>query len=394
MNLTATTHTLELSTSTAATTHYVVSWVDIDKSGASTVTTPGSSHGTVSSATDTTIVSAPNSSVTRVVTSISVLAEAANTVTVQKDVSGTGYPAARAVLAAFESLKYEDSAGWDRVGADGSRLGRAKAADVTGRPSAFLKVGTSAEAAGVWYCHAKDSGMPGAWSPGAPGLAGRATDGTTAADAGCLPYRNAASGANYLTSYRVSSTTGHAHWLFDVLWVNTALVVTTLTAQTVNSVTFAARDLAGSSNGDGVWVGILVTTATTNVGAIASTIMTYTNQSGTGSRTATLASFPATAVAGTVAWFQLQAGDTGVRSIQSVTLSTSYGGGAISLIAAVPVAMAPAVVANVGSVGGAINPDLEPSGVRLYDGACLIPFYVASATTATNSAGFAEVTNR
>lgn len=52
--------------------------------------------------------------------------------------------------------------------------------------------------------------------------------------------------------------------------------------------------------------------------------------------------------------------------------------------AAVPVAMAPA----------AINPDLEPSGVRLYDGACLIPFYVASATTATNSAGFAEVTNR
>ena len=80
-------------------------------------------------------------------------------------------------------------------------------------------------------------------------------------------------------------------------------------------------------------VGIEVSTATTNAGAITNTTLTYTNSAGTAGRTGTISSFPATAVAGTFVPFSLQAGDDGVRSIQTLTLGTSYGGGTIHLVA-------------------------------------------------------------
>ncbi|MFO0749129.1 MAG: hypothetical protein U1F43_26225 [Myxococcota bacterium] len=70
-------------------------------------------------------------------------------------------------------------------------------------------------------------------------------------------------------------------------------------------------------------VGIEVSTATTNVSAVTNMTMTYTNSAGTGSRTGTIGELPATAVAGTFVQFQLDSGDVGVRSIQSLTLGTS-----------------------------------------------------------------------
>lgn len=114
MNLTATTHALELITGSAVTTDYVVSWTDIDKTAA-TVTTPGSTQGNVGTATTTTIVSAPSSSVYRILTSIVIRnahGSSAQTVKVQKDVSGTNYTLYSATLAAGESVSYEDAAGW------------------------------------------------------------------------------------------------------------------------------------------------------------------------------------------------------------------------------------------------------------------------------------------
>ena len=124
MNLTATTHTLELVTSAATAVVYAVSWTDIDKSGASTVATPGSAQGSIAAATTTTIVSAPGASIYRVVTSLAVKATGgAQTVTAQKDVSGTNYPLPSASLATDESLHYEDANGWYVLDATGSRKG-------------------------------------------------------------------------------------------------------------------------------------------------------------------------------------------------------------------------------------------------------------------------------
>lgn len=121
MNLTDTTHILELVTSTAQSIDWSTSWTDIDKSGASTVATPGSSSGNIASATTTTVVAAPAASVYRAVSHISFYNAGAssNTLIVQRDVSGTNRLVMRATLAAGESLHYERGRGWYVMSAAG-----------------------------------------------------------------------------------------------------------------------------------------------------------------------------------------------------------------------------------------------------------------------------------
>jgi hypothetical protein len=243
-----------------------------------------------------------------------------------------------------------------------------------------LKVGTAFEAAGVRYSFLKDTGTPGAFTVGTPGLAGRAVS----VEAGCLPF-TAPVGANrkYLGALTMVSTVVGQVELVDLLWINTGTVVTTTTAQTVNSVAFPARDLTGTTDGVGVQLAILVTTATTNAGAIANTTVNYTNSAGVAGRTGTVTSFPATAVIGTVVQVQLAAGDSGVRSVQTMTLGTSYVAGAISLIAYVPAATAPLVLANV-----PVTLNWSDLGMpRLYTGTCLLMHALGNATTAMTITG-------
>lgn len=388
--LDATTHTLEATTSAAVSTNYVISYADITTS----TFLPASSQGNITTATTTTVVAAPGASTQRQIKLASFYnnGSASQTVTVKKDVSGTEYIIISAVIAAGETLQYTDGNGWEVLDRAGRvRTGATQDTGYNGRLSAFYKVGTAPEAAGQWYCWSKDTGNPGAWAVGSPGLNGRATDGTTAGDAGCFLIANPSTGNNYLTNFASAASVICQPWLFDVLWVNTGLVVTTTTAQAIAAPTaLPARDLNGSSNGEGVWAGILVVTATTNAAAITNTTISYTNSDGTAGKTATISSFPATAVIGTVVWFQLAAGDKGVRSIQSVTLGTSYVAGAISIILARPLANQPNIVAN---VGGVDTPPQNP-GVRLYNGTCALPFGLMSATTATTISGSISVMER
>lgn len=264
-------------------------------------------------------------------------------------------------------------------------------AGISGLNVFVYKVGTAPEAAGSFYCWAKDSGQPGAWAPGTPGLNGRVTDGTTAADNGCLRVPNAAVGTNYLSQINLATTVACFLNIFDIVWINSGAVVTTTTAQAIVSPTFPARDANGSSNGEGYGIGLLVTTATTNAGAITNMTVSYTNQDGVAGRTATLASFPATAVIGTVVLFQLQAGDTGVRSIQSLTLGTSLVAGAVSLFVYAGVISQSSATANAG--GPALTNSIDP-GPKLYNGVCLLPVGLMSATTATTLVGTLVVTER
>jgi hypothetical protein len=116
---------------------------------------------------------------------------------------------------------------------------------------------------------------------------------------------------------------------------------------------------------------------------ISNSTVSYTNSDGTAGRTAILtaiagAQIPATAVVGTVVFFGLQAGDKGVRSIQSVTLGTSLVTGTISMMITRQVAMVgnPIVIVPGTKIIG------EP-GIRLYNGTCILHAFMASATTAT-----------
>lgn len=393
ITLDATTKTLDLTTSSTADIDWVVSYVDMTTSAF----TPADSQGTINTAGTTAIVAAPASSTQRGVKSISIFnrhATTANTVTVKKDVSGTEYILSKATLAAGESLQWVDGQNWATYDATGRIKTTAPLAIGNGGRSIFFnKAGTASEGTAYWYSFGKDSGFPGAWSPGTPGINGRVTDGTTAADVGCIPLWTP-TGALYVSEITATVTTLTSVGFYDVVWVNTGLVVTTITAQAITSPTFPARDLNGSTNGEGYVIGLLTTTANTNAAAITNSTVTYTNSAGTGSRTATLLAvagdqIPPTPVLGTVVWFQLAAGDQGVRSIQSITLGTSLGAGNISLIVARPLCMVSTTQANVNTATFYPNP-----GVRLYNGSCIIPMQKNTSSNAVTLAGSMTVIER
>lgn len=390
ITLDATTDKLELLTTTTNSTDYYASYAD----HTTTTFALGQSDGNVAAIGTVDLVVAPAASTQRQIKLISICnrGTSAQTVTVKLDVSGTErYLTPNVVLQSGEVLYYVDGEGWFTVDNVCRRKEAVRDAQgILGSAHGYYKVGTAAEAVGSWYSWSKDTGSPGAWAPGAPGLVGRATDGTAVADAGCIPIINPATGANYLTGHIDVRSVAGATFLYDVLWVNTGLVVTTTTAQAVNSVAWPARDINGSTNGEGVYIGMLVTTATTNAAAIANTTMSYTNSAGVAGRTATMASFPATAVVGTFVWFQLQAGDTGVRSIQSITLGTSRVAGALSILACRALTAVPNPVANVGSAA----PIDQNTGIRLFNGTCALLFGIASATTATSISGVVNVSER
>lgn len=380
IHLSDTTHILELETSVAGSVHYQCGFTDITTL---TVSNPSDNQGVITTASSTTIVSAPAASTVRKVQYVNVYNNGAtNVVKLKKDISGTEYIIIGATLQNGETLRIVndkvtvlDSGGREKTQNTGD-------SEISGDVRSILKVGTAPEAAGSFYCHSKDSGFPGAWSVGTPGLNGRNTDGTQSADNGCIQVGTPASGSWYLRDANISGTVAGQFNLFDVLWVNSGLVVTTTTAQNITQPALPARDNNGSTDGLGIYAGILVTTATTNGSAITNMTLSYTNSDNVSGRTATISSFPATAVVGTFVPFQLQAGDKGVRSIQSITLGTSLVTGAISLLCFNPMLTTSTILANTGSLAYPKKLDL-----KLYNGHCLLPFWLSTGTTAVTING-------
>lgn len=246
-------------------------------------------------------------------------------------------------------------------------------------PEKFLKIGTTAEAAGVLHSLFYATGRPGAAAAPTPGLAGAALTTYT----GQIPWVNPVSGNSYLARLQASSTLAGRLGILDRLWHNSGFTVTTTTAQTVNSATWPARDRDGTTNGEGVMVAIEVSTATTNAGAIANMTLSYTNSAGSSGKTATITSFPATAVAGTFVPFQLAAGDTGIRSIQSLTLGTSLVTGTVHLVAYRTLANLELTLANTGNSIDAITGGF----VQIYDDSVPFMIFLTTATTAATISG-------
>jgi hypothetical protein len=197
-------------------------------------------------------------------------------------------------------------------------------------PRPILKVGGTMEAAGVMHSLAYTAGNPGAASAPSPGINGEALTSW----AGQVPFPAAVGGAVVklaVLSVGMASVAG-ALLLLDRMWQNSGLVVTMTTAQAITPVALPARDVDGTADGAGVQMALEVSAATTNGSAVATITASYTNSAGVAGRTATIPSFPATAAAGSLIPFLLAAGDTGVRSVQGVTLGTSLGAGAIHLV--------------------------------------------------------------
>jgi hypothetical protein len=383
-----TTGLVRLVTSAAGDIECHASWADLNGvnfAGADSQNTPS-----IVTAATTTIVPAAGAGITRNTKGLYITN---NSTSVSQDVAVEHTDGTNVVeLMAFrllpgENMTFNEEGRWCHRDQNGAEYPPAGLGAYTGYPIEFMKSGTAPDALGYWYCTSKDAGFPGAWAPGTPGLAGRATDGTVTADFGCLPIKNPSVGANYLTEMQMLSSVAHQHNFFDCLWVNSGLVVTTTTAQTVNSVALPARDINGTTNGEGCMIAMLFVAASTLAAVGSNLTVSYTNSEGTAGRTATLSAIvgsqvPATPVIGTLVWFNLQSGDKGVRSIQTVTLGTSMLTGTISMM----------ITRGIGTIGTVIaglpvGRTVSAPGVRLYNGSCILHCNIASAATATFYSG-------
>jgi hypothetical protein len=298
------------------------------------------------------------------------------------------------ILLPGENLTFNEEGGWRHRDANGAEYPPAGLGAYNGRSISFMKTGTASDAIGYWYCTSKDAGFPGAWAVGTSGINGRVTDGTAAGDAGCIPIANPSTGGNYLTELQLSAGVNHSHLFFDVLWVNNGEVVTTTTNQAITTPTLPARDINGSTDGEGCMIALLVTAAAGLVAAGSNSTVSYTNSAGTAGRTATLSAIvgsqaPATPVVGTIIWYNLAAGDKGVRSIQGHTLGTSWVSGSISLMITRDIATIGTTIPNVTAQKVPGTP-----GIRLYNGSCILHCALTSATTATFFSGELSVMER
>lgn len=396
LNLSAVTHVVRLVTAAAADIDCHASWVDYNTSTG--VVTPGSAATVgIVAATTTTVVAAPGANTVRNVRGLYITnTHASNAARVSCEVFD-GANAAEImgfILLPGENMTFSEEGKWTHRDAQGAEYPPAGKGAYDGTSYTFMKTGTAAEAAANWYCTSKDGGFPGAWAPGTPGINGRVTNGTAIGDTGCIPIKNPAVGANYLTALEMAASVNHTHQFFDVLWVNSGIVVTTTTLQAIASPALPARDINGTTDGEGCMIALLFVAAATNAAAIANATVTYTNSDGVAGRTATLAAIagsqiPATPVIGTLVWFNLQAGDTGVRSVQGITLGTSLVTGTVSLMITRDIATMGTSIPNVST-----PKQLAAPGVRLYNGTCALHSILASAATATFFSGELVVTEK
>lgn len=199
---------------------------------------------------------------------------------------------------------------------------------------------------------------------------------------GQLPFTNPVSGNTYLAKLAAAATQPGLLVLADRLWHNGGFTITSTAAQNITSPTWPARDAAGSTDGDGVLLAVEVSAL---VGAAAPTItISYTNQAGTAGRSATnIIATNNSAIAGTMYEIGLQAGDTGVRSVQSLTLSASQISGTINLVAYRILATVELPIAGIPQAVDVLTAGMP----RLFDSSVPYLYFVPSTTTTSSIVG-------
>jgi len=250
-------------------------------------------------------------------------------------------------------------------------------------PSFFSKAVTGTMVAGRPFSPFYLAGVPGAAAAPTPGLAGAALT----SYAGQVPIP-AASGNTHLARFSgVSSAQAGMLLLCDRLWHNSGFTITSTGAQTINSAAWPARDMNGSTNGVGVILGVEISGAT---GAGTPTItVSYTNDANTSGKTATNSvATVATSAAGTFYPIGLAAGDTGVRSVQTLTLSATWTSGTMHLVAYRVLATLELPAAGIPNAVDALTSGMP----RCYDTTVPFLIYIPQTTTTTQLSGSAVFT--
>jgi hypothetical protein len=268
--------------------------------------------------------------------------------------------------------------------------------------------GTTAHTAGTWYLLSQTGGNPAASSILGTGtnLAFQQLLDTTATAAGIQHGGDVTSFKTIVnaSAFSAAATSMPAVFmLVDLMGFYPITTVTTTGAQTLtNGVTIPARDRTGTTNGVGVQALLVPSTV---MGAGTPTVtLTYTNQAGTGSRTTpsspalptlnTTAPVTQVAYSGTGAgkygpFIPLAAGDTGIRSVQSINFSATMTSGVMNLILCRPLLTLPMTTIGVACERDLLNQ--VPSLPRVYNGACLAWLMYAGAATPVNSAFYGHL---
>lgn len=209
-------------------------------------------------------------------------------------------------------------------------------------------------------------GNPGAGATPASGAGVAPTSST----AGAIPWTNpGGSNTAYLGKFAASAAEIETIILVDRL-VHTAGLSGLLTSsQTVDSATITRNYTGGTAYAGGLWLEVY-----TALGATACTAsVSYTNQAGTAGQIGS-AAFPASAKVGFLAPVSLAAGDYGVQSVQSVTLSVTTGtAGNFGVTLTWDICSVPVMVIGTGQVLGwndTALPIIQPSACLAYKVLC------------------------
>jgi len=255
-------------------------------------------------------------------------------------------------------------------------------------PRPFAKAVTPTLVAGrphsLWYL----AGNPGAGLSPATTAGGVSLSSSSSPVNGQIYHADPVSGNAYLARFRAGATQPGTLLLCDRLMHvggnsgGTAISVTTTTAQTINTGALPSRDVAGSANGDGVNWALEVITAT-GAGAATPSIG-YTNSAGTASRTASLVdTYVASSAIGAFYRFGMQAGDTGIKTVETLTLNTSMTSGTIALVAYRVLVELELTGAFVGNAVDALTSGFP----RLYNGCVPFLVFIPNTTTASTISG-------
>lgn len=205
---------------------------------------------------------------------------------------------------------------------------------------------------------------------------------------GQLPHYDPLSGNAYIGRLQVSATQAGTLRVLDRIWHNGGFTITSTAAQSITSPVWPSRcptsgsDSTPATTGHGVLLAVEVSAAT---GAGTPTItISYTNQAGTAGRTATnILATTASSAIGATYFIGLQAGDTGVRSVQSLTLSATWTSGTINLVAYRSLTSLSLIAPGIPDDKDGLTLGLP----RLYNGTVPWLVFIPNTTTATNVSG-------
>ena len=263
---------------------------------------------------------------------------------------------------------------------------------------------TTAAVAGEWHCLAKGAGNPDSWSIYNTGtnLAFQATSDTTTGAGGIRHGGNVTPATKHVvnaSAFSAAATSCPAVlMLVDLLGFYRVSSVTTITAQTLNNTVTLPRYTTGA------WVqAFMWNTNTVAMGAATPNLsINYTNSAGTAGRTTpTVLPIGKTACpngqilySGTGAgkywpFMPLQSGDAGIRSIQSVTISSSYLSGEFSIGLCKMILTLPLTTIGVASERDLMNQ--VPSLPQVVDWANLVWLLYSGLNTPINTSYFGHL---